>query len=98
MRKAAPVLLPMALFAVKKEGLQAGSNAPSSKPASPLFITLSEEIDAMARVTGREEARLDRPSMTGCAAALEAREYPQLAAQIGFPHVRFAALRVAPRP
>ena len=40
-RKAAPVLLQMALFAVKRDEVPTGPDAASGKSSSPLFITLS---------------------------------------------------------
>ena len=50
----------------------------------------------MLRLTEREEARLDRPSMTGGKRLSRPVGTPQFSAKIGSPHVRFAALRFAP--
>lgn len=59
----------------------------------------------MLRVTEREEARLDRPSMTGGKAAIKARGYPPIFCENRFPPrplrgaaLRSTALTAAPPP
>jgi hypothetical protein len=49
-------------------------------------------------IAGVGGARLDRPSMTAAEAALKARGCPPIFCENRLPHVRFAALRFAPRP
>src|SRR3546814_10572598 len=69
----------------------------SSDLINAVHCAVESGLTTMSCVTGRKEARLDRPSMTGGGAALKARGYPPIFFENRLPPrpLRDAALRSA---